>query len=99
MGVYKSLGYTSPALRRQFVTKYMMVVTVGVIAGVALNYVVNNSLVVLLFSSIGVSEFATVYNLELLLIPSLFMMITTAFFAWVASARIKRVSQKNLINE
>jgi ABC-type antimicrobial peptide transport system permease subunit len=99
MGVYKSLGYTSSALRRQFVTKYMIVVTFGVIAGIALNYVINNSLVVLLFSSIGVSEFSTVYNLELLLIPSLFMMITTTFFAWVASARIKRVSPKNLINE
>ena len=99
MGVYKSLGYTAIALRRQFVTKYMIVVIFGVFAGIALNLAINNSLVVLLFSRIGVSEFSTVYNLELIMIPSLFMMITTTFFSWVASARIKHVSPKNLINE
>lgn len=99
MGVYKSLGYTVGALRRQFVTKYMIVVVFGVIVGMALNLVINNSLVVFMFSSIGVSDFTTEYNLELLLIPSLFMMITTTFFSWVASIRIKRVSPKNLINE
>lgn len=99
MGVYKSLGYTAAALRRQFVTKYLIVVTIGAFVGVGLNVAVNNNLVELLFSSIGVSEFSTVYNLELIMVPSLFMMITTTFFSWVASARIKHVSPKNLINE
>ena len=99
LGIYKSLGYTAKELRRQFTLKYLCVVLFGAVLGIILNVLLNNSLVELLFVQIGLSRFTTDYNPELILFPSLFLLGITAFFAWMASGKIKQVSPKNLIQE
>lgn len=99
LGVYKSLGYTSAGLRRQFTAKYLVVAVCSALLGILLNLLFNDRLLTLLFSSIGISRFTTRYSFELLFMPSLFMLMTTTLFAWISSRRIRQVSPKNLINE
>ena len=99
MGVYKSIGFTTGSLRRQFTIKYILVVTFGAIIGIGMSLILNDSVVSLLLSSMGLTRFTTQYSLISLLGPALFIILCTAIFASFASAKIKKVSPKNLINE
>ncbi|SEW36844.1 ABC transporter permease [[Clostridium] fimetarium] len=99
MGVYKSVGFTTGSLRRQFTIKYILVVMFGAAIGVVVSLILNDSVVSLLLSGMGITRFVTQYSFVLLFGPALFIVLCTAIFAWFVSVKIKKVSPKNLINE
>ena len=99
LGVYKSLGFTTGSLRRQFTIKYVLVVAIGGIIGIVMNIMTNDIMLSLLLRNMGITKFITQYTVLLIIGPALFIILCTAVFAWIVSAKIKRVSPKNLINE
>lgn len=99
LGVYKSVGFTTGSLRRQFTIKYVLVVSIGGVIGIAMNMMINDFVLSFLLRSMGLTKFITKYTMLLIIGPTLFIILCTAVFAWIVSGKIKRVSPKNLINE
>lgn len=98
-GIYKSFGYPNARLRQKFLLKYLMVVGIGVVFGIGMSVLVNNSLVNLILGSMGVSHFKTYYTVKLLLLPGGVLLLSAGLFAWRSSGKITKVSPKILMTE
>ncbi|BCN29948.1 ABC transporter permease [Anaeromicropila herbilytica] len=99
LGIYKSLGFTTKSLRRQFTIRFVIVTLIGSIIGMLLNFLGNNQLMSILLRNMGISHYVTKYTMANLLIPILCVCGFTALFSYMISGKMKRVSPKNLIQE
>lgn len=99
MGILKSIGFTTKGLRQQFTLRFLTVVFMGSLLGMAANFLCNNALMSLLLSGIGLTHFVTSYSVYNITVPVLSICGFGGLFSWLVSGRIKRVSPKNLIQE
>lgn len=98
-GIYKSQGFTTDNLRLQFSLRFLAVALAGGILGAVCNILINDRVMSMMLSSMGVSHFVTKYRFMDYAVPVLVLAVTFFFFAWLISGRIKRVGTKSLIVE
>ena len=99
MAVYKSLGLSSERLRLSFALRFLVVVAIGTVLGLCLSALFADSAIGSLFRTFGIGEFRSGFSvlgtvLPMAAIPGLFFA-----FAYVFSAKLKRVSIVDLISE
>ncbi|MCM1160986.1 MAG: FtsX-like permease family protein [Roseburia sp.] len=98
-GIYKSQGFTTDNLRLQFSLRFLAVALAGGILGAVCNILINDRVMSMMLSSMGVSHFVTKYRFMDYAVPVLVLAVTFFFFAWLISGRIKWVDTKSLIVE
>ena len=99
MVVYKSMGLSTGRLRLSFALRFLTVVTVGTVTGILLSAVFADGMIGRILRSFGIGDFHSGFSrmgtlLPLAAIPFLFFL-----FAWLFSARLKKVSIVALISE
>lgn len=99
MAVYKSLGLQTKALRISFILRFFIVASIGAVIGVILSILFADSLIGMGFRTFGIGEFAVGFSIlgdivPLMVVPLLFMA-----FAWLYSAKLKKMSVVALIAE
>lgn len=99
MAVYKSLGLQTKSLRISFILRFFIIAFVGAALGIILSVLFANPLIRIGFRSFGIGKFTIGFSilghiLPLVVIPLLFMT-----FAWVYSAKLKKLSIVALIAE
>jgi len=99
MGVYKSVGFTTGSLRRQFTGKYVIIAIIGGLIGIICNLMFSDSILSIMFHEMGITKYVTDYSFQLIAGSLGYITLCTAVFTWLVSGKIKKVSPKNLITE
>ena len=99
IGIYKSLGFTSGNLRRQFAVRFLIVALIGSLIGTILCAAFSGKLLSRLLRLIGVSNLVVAFTPATFLIPIALICICFFVFSYVASRRMKQVEIKELVAE
>lgn len=99
IGIYKAMGFTSRRLRLQFALRFLFISILGAGLGIAASLFLSNRMLNVLLKSMGVTNFNTEYTLFNLLFPSVLTGLCFFLFSYLASAKIKSVSARELIVE
>ncbi|MDO5520384.1 MAG: FtsX-like permease family protein [bacterium] len=99
IGIYKAVGFTSRQLRLQFAFRFLFIAVIGSVVGILLNLGLNNILMGVLFKSLGVANYETVYTVASFLLPTVTICICFFLFSYLVAGKIKRVDTKSLITE
>ena len=98
-GIFKSTGFTTGDLRRQFTLRFLLVGVLGSIIGFGLACAFTNTLLSTLLRIVGITDFTHSLTAFEILMPALVICICFAGFSYMSSKRIKTVSTTELICE
>lgn len=98
-GIYKSMGFTSVALRRQFAIRFAIVAFIGSIAGIGLTVAFSGDIIGALFMAFGITNYDLDLHLTALIVPVVFMTAVFCVVAYLVSGRMKKVTPRVLITE
>ncbi len=98
-GIYKSLGYTSARLRRQFAVRFVFVAVSGSVIGIILTLLLSDSIIGVIFESFGIANFSADLHIGAAILPVVFMSLVYYVFAYIVSKKIKKVTPRILIAE
>lgn len=99
LAVYKSLGISAGLLRWSFAVRFLLVVTAGAVLGGIVTVFAADSLITLMFRRFGIGEFSAGLSLAGTLLPIILVTAIFTISAWLFSAKVSRVSIKDLISE
>lgn len=99
LGILKALGFTPSRLRSQFCIRFLIVAVLGSALGVILNIVLNDTVLNLLLSGVGLSHCVTDYTAKMILIPVSMACVLFAAVSYIATGKIKYISARELISE
>lgn len=99
MAVYKSLGLQTSALRISFVLRFFSVTFAGAVIGIILSMLLTDSLIGMSFRTFGIGEFAVGFSILGYVVPLIIIPLLFTAFAWIYSAKLKKLSVAALIAE
>jgi ABC-type antimicrobial peptide transport system permease subunit len=99
IGIYKSLGFTSNALRLQFAVRFLIVALIGSALGSVLSLCFTQPVLTMVFRLLGISSFNTRFTPVSFAIPIAIIAVSFFSFAYLASGKIKKVEIKELVIE
>lgn len=99
IGIYKSLGFTSNALRLQFAVRFLIVALIGSALGSVLSLFFTQPVLSMVFRLLGISSFNTRFTPVSFVIPIAIIAVSFFGFAYLASGKIKKVEIKELVVE
>lgn len=99
MAVYKSMGLSTGKLRLSFSMRFLVVVSLGAVAGMFCSAVFADTVIENMFKVFGIGEFHSGFSILGTILP--LAVVPLLFFgcAWLFSDKIKQVSIVNLISE
>lgn len=98
-GIFKSIGFTQVMLRRQFAIRFVITSVVGSVIGIILTLMFSDFIIGVIFSTFGITNFSSSFNVQSAVIPILFMAVVYYIFSYLVSGKIKKVSPRVLITE
>lgn len=99
IGIYKALGFTAKSLRLQFASRFAVVALAGGIIGVILNILLNNKMMTLMLSAMGITSFEAEYSFSSIIVPILMIAFLFAGFAFICTGKVKKVQVRDIVNE
>ncbi|MEO3944369.1 FtsX-like permease family protein [Gorillibacterium sp. CAU 1737] len=99
IGIYKAMGFTSVRLRLQFALRFLLISAMGSVIGILASGMLSNRMISTLLRSLGITNFKASYTLFSLFFPAMLIGLCFFVFAYLASAKIKHVTPKELIVE
>lgn len=99
IGILKSVGFTSRALRLQFALRFALVAAVGSIFGVVVSLLATRPLLSSLMKIIGLVDFLADFTPQAIIFPALAICLSFFVFAYIAARKIKMVEVRELISE
>ncbi|HNX64881.1 MAG TPA: FtsX-like permease family protein, partial [Oscillospiraceae bacterium] len=97
--VYKSLGFTSGRLRLQFAVRFFLIAVIGSAVGTVASLVFSQKLIIAMLRLIGVTSLKTSFSVLTFVLPISLICLCFFLFAFIASAKIKKVEVKELVTE
>ena len=98
-GIFKAIGFKAKELRLQFTLRFMFISVIGGAIGMALSLLFDARLIKTMFSLVGIADLKPIWNFYSVGFPFLFVVCVAGLTAFLCSARIKKISPSNLINE
>ncbi len=99
IGIFKATGFTTGNLRRQFSIRFLIIGILGCIVGTGIALAATNSLLSMLMSIVGITNFMHSITAVEIIIPALVICGCFAGFSYMSSSRIKSVQTTELICE
>ena len=99
IGIYKAMGFTSHMLRLQFAVRFLIIALIGSFLGAGLSVLLSARMLGVALSLIGLSKVVLEYTLVSVLVPAVVIGLSFFIFAFLASAKIKRVAVRELVVE
>lgn len=99
IGIYKALGFTVGALRKQFAMRFFIVSCMGSLVGIALNLAFNENMMTYLLKSMGLSSFSATYTISTILVPIVVVCACFFIFSYWQARVIRSVSARELVTE
>ncbi len=99
IGIYKAVGFTSDKLRLGFAVRFAITAVLGAALGAALSAFASQPVLTLSFRMIGVTKLYCDFTPRTVVLPVVFMGIAFFAFAFLLSAKIKRVKIRELVTE
>ena len=99
IGVYKSLGFISGRLRLQFAVRFFLIAVIGSAVGTVASLVFSQKLIIAMLRLIGVTSLKTSFSVLTFVLPISLICLCFFLFAFIASAKIKKVEVKELVTE
>ena len=93
------MGQSSGKLRLSFALRFLIVVTIGTVAGICLSAIFADSAIGNLFKMFGIGEFHAGFSVLGMILPLVAIPLLFFGFALAFSEKIKRVSIVQLISE
>ncbi|MBQ9766068.1 MAG: ABC transporter permease [Lachnospiraceae bacterium] len=98
-GIFKSIGYTSARLRRQFALRFVFVAVFGAVVGIILTLIFSDLVIGSIFEMFGMANFTASLHISAAVLPILFMSLIYYVSAYTVSRKIKKVTPRVLIVE
>ena len=99
IGIYKSQGFTSASLRKQFVIRFLISCIIGIVIGVVASLMFSEKIMRILMDGVGFGSFVMSYNVgEIMMLVALLMGLF-AGCSYFISRKIKKVDIRQLIAE
>ncbi len=99
IGIYKALGFTSTRLRLQFAVRFFMVAVLGAAAGSVAAAVFTGNMLSCILRLVGISSFQVTFRAATFAVPTVLTSVCFFLFAFLSSAKIKKVEVRELITE
>lgn len=99
MAIYKSMGFSSGKLRLSFGLRFLIVVLIGTVLGIAIAAFIADPAIGSLFKSFGIGEFHSGFSALGVLLPLVVIPLLFFGFALAFSAKIKQISIAQLLSE
>lgn len=99
MAIYKSLGMSVSVLRISFALRFAATAAIGSLVGMILSMMFSDSAIGAIFRTFGIGSFSSAFSFMGSALPTIAVIILFFGFAWLSSAKIRRVSLVQLISE
>jgi ABC-type antimicrobial peptide transport system permease subunit len=99
IGIYKSVGFRSNDLRLQFALRFLIVAVLGSVLGVMISLLLSGRFILLILSSLEITEFPFGFTATMILIPVISICFCFFVFAYIISRKVKSVEIKDLVTE
>lgn len=99
LGIYKALGFTSYRLRSCFALRFFLISVIGGAVGAVLSGIFSDRLLSLLLKNIGISYFESKATVFTVLVPVMVICVCFFVFAYISSAKIRKVEIRELVSE
>ena len=99
LSIFKSQGYTTGQLRKQFLFRFTIVSLIGGALGVITAVLFGETAASAVFAIMELARFSPELTPASVSIPFLFVVLITILFSWLASGKVKKISPRILIRE
>lgn len=99
LGIYKAMGFTSARLRLQFAFRFTIVFVIGGVLGLFVGGFTVSSFFGLLFGLLGSPKMVIDFVPQTYIEPLIVVAVSTFVFAYIASAKVKKVDVNELVTE
>ncbi len=99
IGIERAVGFSVGRIRRQFAVRFMMIGVFSAALGVLLSILFSSTMLSAIFSMFGVPHMELSYSFLSVAGPILAFAILYMIFGYLASAKVKKVSARELITE
>ncbi|MCR5807431.1 MAG: ABC transporter permease [Oscillospiraceae bacterium] len=99
LGIYKSMGMTSPVLRTQFALRFFVLSVTGSVLGGSLSLLFTEPMLGFMLRAAGLTDFTAGMESSMLILPSVIVSIGIFAAAYISSYRIKQIEVRELITE
>ena len=99
IGIYKAIGFTSAAIRRQFSIRFLLVSVVGSALGSVISKLFSIKLLNFVFRMFGVSRVSDETNIITYLAAASFICLCVFVFSFITSHRVSGIKPRELITE
>lgn len=99
IGIYKAIGFGTSNLRLQFAFRFLTIALIGAAAGGVMSYFLSGKVLSTLLRSIGISSFNTDTEFSSFAFPIVIICVSFSLFAYLASAKIRKVRIRELVTE
>jgi len=99
ISIFKSVGFKSAQVRSQFALRFLMVSFTGGLIGLVVTLLLSSPILSIIFQLFGLTHVEMEYTALQLLLPLIIVCVMALIASWLVSARIKKISGRNLIIE
>ncbi len=99
IGIYKSIGFTSGKLRRQFAMRFLVVSLTGSILGVIFTFIFTKYFLLRLLEFAGITNIDINLSVFTVLVPIVIVCLSFFVFAYLVSYKVNNVDPKELVTE
>lgn len=99
IGIFKSIGFKTSGLRRQFAFRFLIISIIGSAIGAILSCLFSGKMLEVLFKSIGITSVNTRLFFSSFAIPITIACLSFLIFSYLVSGKIKTVKIRELVTE
>lgn len=99
LGIFKAIGYTTFQLMNQITLSFLPVVIVGVVIGGIIGALFTNSILSILFSTLGIYNSVFTVNIPIIIGLSIVIILSAYIVSMLVARRIKHISPHGLMIE
>lgn len=99
LGIQKALGYSSKSLKLQTALSFIPIVFIGTLFGILATKLFTNSLLTIIFKTMGIISINMCITPGLLILINLFLTLFALIVVLFVSRKINKISPVSLINE
>ena len=99
IGIERAVGFSVGRIRRQFAARFMLIGLLSSVLGVVLSVLLSGKMLTLIFSMFGIPHIELEYTLLSVARPVIIFAVSYMIFSYLASAKVKKVSARELITE
>lgn len=97
IGIYKAIGFTAGKLQLQFAVRFLTAAVLGSCLGAAASYAFSARILERLLYGIGITSFKTTFGVMTFFLPILVICAGFFVFAYLSSAKVKKVEIRELV--